>query len=60
MFYLNRIPFRSSKIVDLEDEVILYSFQPLNSKTFVRHPGNRGQVVLTEGKKEIHYGSPSV
>lgn len=51
LFYLNRIPADSIKIVDLKDEVVLYSLQPLDRNTFIRRPSNSGQVVLTEGKK---------
>lgn len=48
--YLNRIPTGSTEIVDLKDEVVLCSIQPLHSNTIICDPGNTGQVVLTEGK----------
>lgn len=51
MFYLHRIPSGSTKIVDLKDEVVLCSIQPLHSDTLIRHPSYTGQVVLTAGKK---------
>lgn len=51
-FHLSRIPVGSIKAVDLEDEVLLYSLQPLNSDTLIRHPGDRSQVVFTESEKE--------
>lgn len=50
--HLNRKPVGSVKIVDLQDEVLLDSLQPLNSDTLVRHPGDRSQVVLAAGEKE--------
>lgn len=52
MFYLNRIPSGFTQVVDLKDEVVLYSLKPLDSNTVICHPSNSGQVVLTEGKKE--------
>lgn len=52
MFYLGRIPTGSSEAVDLKDEVVLNSLQPLDGDAIICHPGNSGQVVLTEGKKK--------
>lgn len=52
VFYLNRIPPGSTKIVDLKPEVVLCPIQPLHSETVICHPSNSGQVVLTEGKEK--------
>lgn len=57
LFYLSGIPFRCNEVVDLQEEVLLDSLQPLNGDTCVRHPGNRGQVVLTDGETGRHHGS---
>lgn len=53
MFYLVGIPSGSAEVVELKDEVVLYSLQPLDSDTFIRHPSNSGQVVLTEGNRNM-------
>lgn len=42
----------SIEVVDLQDEVLLYSLQPLNSDALVCHPGDRSQVVLTASEKQ--------
>lgn len=51
LFYLTRNPIGSIKVVDLNNEVVLQSLQPLDSQTCIGHPGNSGQVVFTVGKK---------
>lgn len=52
MLHLYRIPARPVEVVDLEDEVVLKSFQPLHGQTVVCHPGDGGQVVLAERRAE--------
>lgn len=51
-FHLSSIPVGSIKVVDLQDEVLLHSLQPLNSDTLVRHPGDRSQVVLAGSEQK--------
>lgn len=42
----------SVEVVDLQDEVLLDSLQPLNGNALVRHPGDRSQVVLAAGEEQ--------
>lgn len=50
--HLNRKPVGSVEVVDLQDEVLLDSLQPLNGNALVRHPGDRSQVVLAAGEEQ--------
>lgn len=56
-FHLNRIPVGSIEVIDLQDEVLLHSLQPLYSDALVCHPGDRSQVVFTanEEKEQLHF-----